>query len=223
MTNTWTLDRARSAPRFIFAFFVILLIGFAAPAAQAGPDTSAHKFMNLFGGKAVKVLADRSLTVDQRRSAVRRLLVDNFDVDAISRFVLARYWRTASEAQRHEFRTVFEDYIVAVYGHRLEGYSGEQFEVERTIDKGDGKAIVISRILRKDGPAVRVDWRIRQAGGAWRITDVVIEGVSMAITQRNEFSAVIRATGGVDGLLVKMREIIGKTDEPVGRMASNTL
>ncbi len=72
--------------------------------------------------------------------------------------------------------------------------------------RGERGAIVSSRIIRPGGPAVSVEWRLRADAGAWRVVDVVIEGISMALTQRAEYTAVIRASNnGLEGLLARLR------------------
>ena len=71
----------------------------------------------------------------------------------------------------------------------------------------DSDTVVRSEIVSPGFPEVRVDWRVRRTGGAYRIVDVTVEGVSLAITQRDEFAAVIRSNGGqVEGLLSALRE-----------------
>ena len=91
-------------------------------------------------------------------------------------------------------------------GARLGQYSGEKFKVTGARADGDKGTIVDSNILRDPQPAVRVQWRVRQRDGHLKIVDVVVEGVSMAVTQRSEFASVIRKRGGqVSGLIEDLR------------------
>jgi len=184
---------------------VIVLLALILPAAIAvaapGP---ASKFINQLGGEALRMLADKA-TPEKREAEFRRLFLKNFDVDTIARFVVGNYWRNASDAERAEFRKLFEDYVVAAYVARLSAYSGEQFQVKDEIPAGDD-IVVNSAIVRPSGPPVRVEWRVRNGGDGPRIIDVMVEGVSMAITQRSEFSAVMQQGGkGLASLNEKLR------------------
>jgi phospholipid transport system substrate-binding protein len=131
----------------------------------------------------------------------------DFDGPGIARFVLGRYWRSASEQEQQEFLRLFEDYVVFVYGTRLSNFNGETFKVRssRTDESG---TVVSSDIVGPSGEApIKVDWRLITDKGAFKINDVVIEGISMLVTQRSEFASVIQRHGGqVGGLLTMMRE-----------------
>ena len=209
--RVWVSRRCVIGAALLFAFIAVP----PGMRASAGQPMSAEAFMTAFGDKAVRVLADSSLGENGRGEAVRDLFLGNFDVDAIGKFVLARHWRKATAVERQEFLDLFKKYVVITYGRRLSAYSGEKFAVDRSLDRGRGRHVVASRIERPYGPPVRVDWRVRsKPDGGWVITDAVIEGVSMTITQRNEFGAVIRNSGGeVEGLLAKLRELTGSGRE----------
>jgi phospholipid transport system substrate-binding protein len=124
----------------------------------------------------------------------------------MSRFVLGPYWRATNAAQQQEFRTLFEDYLLHFYGRRLMQYGGQSFRV--TGSRTDGAGIVVtSQILRRYGPPIAIDWRLGISDGRYKIDDVAIEGVSMALARRSEFAAVIARDGGqVEGLLALLRE-----------------
>jgi phospholipid transport system substrate-binding protein len=185
------------------------LAWFAAPGVStAGP---ANKFVSELGTEALRVFGDTSITMDKREAEFRRLFLKNFDVNAISRFVVGNAWRTASDAEREEYRKLFEDYVVAAYTARLSAYSGEQFQVKDEVAAGDD-IVVNSLILRPSGgPPTRVEWRVRNSENGAKIVDVVVEGVSMAITQRSEFAAVMQQGGkGLGSLNDKLRDKVSK-------------
>jgi len=169
--------------------------------AQASVD-GADAFIRRLGGDAIHMLSDKSLDPSQRESEFRRLLTRGFDMDEISRFALGRFWRQASDAEKAEYRHLFEDYIVEAYATRLGQYSGQTFVVkeERPVEQGD--VVVVSEIDQPNGPPIHVDWRCHMVGGAFKIVDVVVEGVSMAITQRQEFASVIQNGGGNVAVLI---------------------
>src|SRR6185295_10235996 len=98
---------------------------------------------------------------------------------------------------------------VAAYSARLSNYSGEQFQVKDEVPAGDD-TMVNSQIVRPSGPPVRVEWRVRkQSDGSLKIVDVVVEGVSMTITQRSEFASVMQQGGGLAALNARLLDKVG--------------
>jgi phospholipid transport system substrate-binding protein len=189
----------------LFRRVLLILALIVAPAMTAAAATGpASKFINQLGSDALRMLAEKA-TPDKREAEFRRLFLKNFDVDTIARFVTGNYWRSANDAQRAEFRKLFEDYVVSAYVARLSAYSGEQFQVKDEVAAGDD-IVVNSTIVRPSGPPVRVEWRVRSGSDGPRIIDVIVEGVSMAITQRSEFAAVMQQGGkGLASLNEKLR------------------
>lgn len=189
------------------ALAIVLLAARPGQAEDGGVQRDPVDFLKGFSAQAIDVLAAQQLSDQQREAEFRRLLTDGFDVDAISRFVLGRHLRSATNDQRIEYRQLFEDFIVATYARRLSGQTEGNFVVGPVRERTEKRAIVGSEIQRPEGAPIAVDWRLRYKGGDWRIVDIMIEGISMAITQRSEFYAVISNNGGhVEGLLQKLRE-----------------
>ena len=157
---------------------------------------------------------DAALSPADRQAKVRGLVNGGFDLAAISRFVLGRHWRTASEADRAQFTAVFADYMVALYARQMANYGGDAFTV--TGQRADSDAVTVStRVAQRDGgPPVAIDWRTVKAADGYRITDVVVEGISMMQTKRDEIGAVIaRSGGGLDGTIADLRD---KTAQAAG-------
>jgi phospholipid transport system substrate-binding protein len=176
-----------------------------APADELGPE--AAKFVQSLGDQAIHLITDPSLSKVDREHRFKTMFVDSFDVPAIGRFVLGRYWRTANEQQRAEFLKLFEDMIVKTYNNRFSEYKGEQFHVAGA--RNDGESVLVSTNVTqpRGGPPVKVDWRVVKHQGKPKIVDVIIEGVSMSVTQQQEFGSVIQRNGGqIDSLLATMRE-----------------
>ena len=138
------------------------------------------------------------------------LFREDFDVPGIARFVLGRYWKTTTAEQQEEFVKLFEDYIAIVYSSQLAAYSGETLKVTGSRADPEG-AIVASEIIRPTGaPPVKVEWHLADQNGTYKISDVSVDGISMAVTQRSEFASVIQRNGGqVQGLIAMLREKTG--------------
>ena len=189
------------------AFILTAGILAAHPPAAAAADPTA--LINNLGREALAVLG-KGTNESQRVARFREVLREDFDVPGIARFVLGRYWNTATEEQRAEFVKLFENYVAAAYATRLAEYAGEQFKVTGSRPDGDG-AIVSSQILRPAGSApIKVDWRLTGRNGNYKISDVSVDGISMAVTQRSEFASVIQHNGGqLQGLIAMLREKTG--------------
>ena len=195
--------------RFFLTGAFILMAGVLAahPPAAAAADPTA--LISNLGREALAVLG-KGTNESQRVARFRELLRADFDVPGIARFVLGRYWNTATEDQRAEFVKLFENYVAAAYATRLAEYAGEQFKVTGSRPDGDG-AIVSSQILRPAGSApIKVDWRLTGRNGNYKLSDVSVDGISMAVTQRSEFASVIQHNGGqLQGLIAMLREKTG--------------
>jgi phospholipid transport system substrate-binding protein len=157
---------------------------------------------------AIATVADRQLSEAERDEHFRTLFVSSFDIPEIGRFVLGRYWRTASAEQQQEFLKLFEDINVLTWTKRFEGYEGEALEtLGQATPDGERFSLIESQITRPHGPPIPVRWRLHLGDdGRLRIVDIIVEGVSMAITNRSDYTAALQANGGkLDALLSSMR------------------
>lgn len=167
----------------------------------------AQAFVDKMGQRAISFLADSSLTKAQKEQKFRKLLKNSFDMKTIGRFAMGRYWKTASKTQQAEYQKLFEDMIVKVYSGRFNDYKGEKFDVFSYRADGKRDFLVNAAIVPNTGSKVKVDWRVRNKNGQFKIIDVIIEGVSMSLTQRSDFSSVIQRGGGdVEILLDHLRK-----------------
>jgi phospholipid transport system substrate-binding protein len=180
----------------------------AQPAAAAADPSEIIKDM---GNQALEVLG-KKVPASEREARFQELFHQDFDVPTIARFVLGRYWRLATPAQRQEFLRLFFRYTILTYSNRLSEYSGEDFRVTGSRPDGDG-SIVTSEIVRPNAQPTKVDWRLNWTDGTYKITDVIVDGISMAVTQRSEFASVIQRHGGqLQGLLALLRQKVQGVD-----------
>ena len=191
-----------------------LFVVMATPSLAAPPmvnPADAVAFMNRLWDRAVEVLNNKS-DPNIRQARFRQLFHDDFDCPGIARFVLGRYWRSAREDEQKEFVQAFENYVVLVYTARLSNFGGQTFKVRGSRSDGDG-VIVSTEVLTPGGTSpLHIDWRLVTDNGAYKINDVIVEGVSMMVTQRSEFASVVQRHGGqLRGLLTMMREKLAST------------
>jgi len=185
-------------------------LGFAAslmPAAASAETPDPSAFIQKLADTAITTVADKQLAETERDERFRKLFVNSFDLPAIGKFVLARYWKTATPDQQTEFLKLFEDQVVLTWAKRFKDYSGEKLLIAASNKEDDHSWVVDSQILREKGPGIPVQWRLHDMpDGSLRITDIIVEGVSMAITQRQDFSSTLQGIGGkIDALLSAMR------------------
>src|ERR1043165_6795169 len=137
--------------RHLGYLLLVALIAAAAPRPASAQELAkdASTFVQSLGDQAIKVITDKSLNPADREKKFHQIFVDHFDVQAIGRFVLGRYWRTASDAQKTEFLKLFEDMIVKTYNNRFTEYKGEQFVV--TGSRADGDSAMVTTNVTRPG------------------------------------------------------------------------
>ena len=180
------------------------------PARASG---TVANFIETLGDRAILQLAGDGISNGERESRFRALLRDSFDVTRICRFVLGRYARKTSKAQMAEFRQLYEDVAVLTYAHLFASYAGQGFTVKREVGApGDRYMLVLTEIQPGDSkPPVKLDWQVKVSGDNYAVVDIRVEGASMAITQREEFTSVLDRNGGdIDDLLAQLRAKAGK-------------
>ena len=170
--------------------------------ARALEEADAAAFIRSLGERTVNLLRDSS---DDREALTRgtaELLDETVAVDVMARLALGRGWQQADEAQRQTYVELCRDYILGTLAYRFASYTGsERFVITGTRPAG-GDAIVASRIEYVGYPPLILEWRVR-GDGQPRIVDVAVEGVSMVVTTRSEFDAIV-ARSGIDGLLQEL-------------------
>lgn len=180
-----------------------------AESAARSAVPAAESFVSALAARGIASLTSADIGQAERARRFRALLVENFDVPTIGRFVLGRYWRTASDMERADYLRLFEDVMVTIYSARFAEYSGEQIRVmgSRTTAEDDIIVASVAVLPRQSQDPLSVDWILRRDGAGFRIMDVRAEGVSMAITQRDEFASLIQRYGGtITALLATLRQ-----------------
>ena len=172
--------------------------------AYAAPDPAvAIAHVQGLAEDAIAVLERNDLELVDREKRFGAILRAGFDIELIGRFVIGRYWRSASDDQKEDYLDLFGDFIVATYTPRFSSFAGETVEVTGTQAIDDMDVLVVTEIGRDGQQTFQTGWRIRLREGAPKIIDVMVEGLSLAVTQRDEFASVLRRQG-VDGLLAIM-------------------
>ena len=146
-------------------------------------------------------------TTAGREGAVRQVLHDDFDLAWTARQALGAHWDAATPDQRARFVAALEASEARAYGERLGMLQGATLVVDRIAPKGAGAWTVDSNVdSLGDLPPLKISWEVRDTGQGPRIVDVKVAGVSLFMTRRSEFNAVIQQSGGAIEPLVAQLE-----------------
>ena len=186
----------------------------AATTHDAAMKTAAGKFVQDLGDRAIGVIANKNLTPDQRSDKFREILRNSFDLMTIGRFVIGRTWNAATPDEQKEYMRLFQELVIKTYGDRMTLYTGEGFVVTAVRPESEKDTIVNSQITHPDGSdPTTIDWRVRLRDGKLGVIDVVVEGVSLSVTQRQEYASVIQNNNGqISALLDRMRQQLQEAD-----------
>ncbi len=167
-----------------------LLLG----SVSARAENADVAFVHQFGDKLVAVINGSGSTADKKQQ-IQPLIDQNVDVDGIAKFALGRYWRLATPSQQQQFVTLFHHVLLNTITGKLGEYQGVRFSVGGETPHGNAETQVATTIDRPGQPPADVDWVISHAGGAPRVEDVFGEGVSLSLTQRQDYSSYLSRNG----------------------------
>lgn len=195
----------RNEMKFIAAFLTVFLFASHIHAAE-----TPSAFIEGMADKGVGLLTNQTLTDADKTAQFKAILSNYFDARLIGRWVLGRSWRAASDSEKSEYLAVFEEFLIQSYFRKFSRYySGEILVVKKEVTVSNSNdTVVFTDLVKPNGTVVvGVNWRVRKNGDTMKIIDVMVEGISMGLTQRSEFASVIRSVG-VDGLIAKLREMV---------------
>ena len=175
----------------------------ALPELKAQEADPGH-FIQTLGNRAIEILSSPNHSIEEQEDRFREILRDNFAIEKIGRFVAGKYWREMSADQKLNYQQLFSEWVLKTYSIRLGGYAGETLRVINTTDTSKSDFIVHTRIEKGEGGGIKTNWRVREINGRYKIIDVYVEGISMAVTQRSEFGAVLQRRGA-HGLIDSLR------------------
>ena len=201
---------------YVMAAFGLVLLATTGPARAAGGDglREALAAVDGLGNEAVAILRDAGLEPTARQAALAELVHRRFALQRIGRLALGRHWKGADPADQAAYAALFERYVLATYARLVDFYTDQHLEVaDATPVKGG--VMVSSQLVGTRTAAI--DWRLVEDGQDWVVVDVVVEGVSMLLTQRTEFASIIERNGGsIRPLLAHLEQRVALADRPPG-------
>lgn len=207
---TWTERRThamRRRARAAAAILVAVVSGLAAPGVRAATESEAgaRAVIAVTINEVLAVLRDRSVPTEDRIRAIEQIVYGRFDLEVMSRLVLARNWKRFSEEQRAQYVEEFKRYLTNTYGNRIERYDQQEVEIIGEREEPRGDVVIKTKILGGEFEGALVDYRLRKQDSDWLVIDVVIEGISMVSNYRDQFKSII-SRGGPELLLDKLKQ-----------------
>ena len=164
------------------------------------------KFIAAFAQNGIVDILAANISNAEKQQRFRAMFKRDFDIPAIGRFVLGRFARGIAPADQTAFDTLFEDVIVYTWSRRFSEYNGQTLRVASSTPDGADGTLVKSNVVGKGGDSFAVDFRVRKRPDGFKVVDVIVGGVSMALTYRQEYNNIIGQNGGVPGLITQLRQ-----------------
>ena len=186
------------------------VLGLTAVSSHASAASPAETLVREQTDKVMGVLhAEQARLADEPEiiyKVVDEYIAPHFDLDRMSRRVLGKYWRAATDEQRARFIQEFRTLLTRTYATALREYSDETVSfLPSTLREDRNEISVRTQINLSDGPAIPITYEMYADGDVWKVYDVSIEGVSLVINYRSTFAAEVRK-GGIEGLIARLEE-----------------
>ena len=175
--------------RSALSLFASAGVVLALPAWAQSADPAA--FVADFAQKGIVDILAAKASQAERTQRFRAMFKEYFDLPAISKFVLGRYARNVTPDDQTKFDALFEDVVVYTWARRFSEYNGQTLKVASSAPDGADGAIVKSTVVSNSGENIAVDFRLRKRPNGYKGVDVIIAGVSMALTYRQEYGTVL--------------------------------
>ncbi len=187
----------------LFAAIFASIFMFSATANAAVDAAKAEEFVQKVTKEGIEDIINANVSQTVKDERFEKLFNNALDLNFIGQFVLGRYWRTATAEQKKEFISAYRELNIKTWSQRFDEFKGKNFIFKGTTPSNSANQVFVNSVVPMDqGEPAKVVWRVKQTGDKFKIVDIIIENVSLAITARNEYTAYIKtAPGGIDDLI----------------------
>lgn len=192
----------------IFSTLCLALVMLAGISANAG-ENDAKAYVQGVSNRVLDIISNQKLEQGEKQKKLVTVFEQTVDTKWIGRFVLGRYYNTATPAQKKAYDDVYREFLIRSYVPRFKEYKGQKFTLAETRKEGKDEYLVKTLITSASEAPIRVDYRVRETGGTFKVSDIISEGVSLINTQRSEFGSVV-SREGMDYLVEKLKERLEK-------------
>ena len=193
-----------------FSIIVLFLLIFQSSFANtysSDPQTFVKEMVN----DAINTLSNKNLTDEEKANFIENLAMDNVDINALGLYTLGELRKSADKANLEKYQRTFEKYFLKSLTSRLTDYSSNKFEVISSEKKSSNYTIVKSKIGKSENqPEIKIDWRIYTKNPEKPlIRDLIVEGLSLARTQKEEFGSILSSNNNdINILITKLEEFL---------------
>ena len=160
---------------------------------------------------AISKLSDKDLTKEEKSNYITEIAIKNVDINALSLYTLGELRKSTDQKDLDRYQQVFEKYFLKSLTSRLNDYSNNKFEIVDAEKKSSNYTIVKSKIVANDkNPEIKIDWRIYTKNPEKPlIRDLIVEGLSLARTQKEEFASILSSNNNdINLLITKLEEFL---------------
>lgn len=188
-------------------FLSLMMLMFSAGGAYAAEKTDAETFVKQVTHEGIEQIINADVSIEKKDERFEKLFDEYFDLDYIGKFVLGRYWKTATTTQRADFIKAYREFNTKTWSKRFDEFKGRHFDFHGTTPSNSaGQTFVNTTVGMSEGAPAKVVFRVKE-GDPMKIVDIIIENVSLAITARNEYTAYIqKAPNGIDDLIKDLKQ-----------------
>ena len=196
----------------LFAALFASVFMFSVAANAAVDAAQAEAFVEKVTREGIEEIINANVSQTVKDQRFEKLFNNALDLNFIGQFVLGRYWRTSTPEQKKGFINAYRELNIKTWSKRFDEFKGKKFVFKGTSPSNSANQIFVNSLVPMDqGEPAKVVWRVKQTGDKFKIVDIIIENVSLAITARNEYTAYIKsAPGGVDDLI---KDLQNKTNK----------
>jgi len=174
--------------------------------ARAQTPAQASAFVEQAGKDLIAVVNGPGSAAD-KQAKLKQIVDQVVDVDAVGRFCLGRFWRTATPAEQQQYLQLFHQVLQKNVAGKLGDYQGVTFVVGRATPRDGGTVGVATVVTRPNVAPANVEWVVSSSSGSPRIVDVVAEGTSLRLTQRSDYASFLAHNNdSVQALMDAMRK-----------------
>ena len=194
----------RIAVYFFFLFFTF-------QTSLYSYSTNPKNFIEELVNDAITKLSDKNLTEDQKISFIEKIALENVDINALGLYTLGELRKSSNKEDISNYQKSFKKYFLKSLTSRLSDYSSSKFEIVDEDKKSANYTIVSSKVTPQDGaPEIKIDWRIYTKNPEKPlIRDLIVEGLSLARTQKEEFASILSSNNNDIAILInKLKEFV---------------
>ena len=170
-------------------------------------SSNPKDFINELVNDAISKLSDKNLNIEQKKTFINKIALENVDINALGLYTLGELRKSSSVEDISNYQVSFEKYFLKSLTSRLTDYSSGKFEIIGVDKKSTNYTIVNSKITPEDGPEIVIDWRVYTKNpDKPLIRDLIVEGLSLARTQKEEFASILSSNNNEIKILINKLE-----------------